>query len=152
MNKPSISVLWVILFAAILAGAQDISCIEFCSKCIDDHSELCAQIAETCNCNVQEEPRQSESTPAPAPETPPAPKAEAKPISSVDFTPKKPKEKNRKEAIINVDFGYKGDSEFTAVKNSDNTYDIKQKDNSKLYIGVGVASLLLVILLGIAVF
>ena len=133
-----------ILFASSFAFAvtNDAACVDFCKKCAEEQSELCTEIIETCQCNESSETvvNDDESAQAEEPEAvsetvEPAPSA---PIMKASFAPPPEKKKKKDGAIMNVNFGYKGDSEYTAVLKDDGTYENKEKDNTSLWVVLGI--------------
>ena len=67
-----------------------------------------------------------------------------------DYAPAPSKEKKENGPIIDVDFGSKGDEEYTAVMTGKDTYDVKEKNNKGILIGIAgiaVAALIIVLIL-----
>lgn len=128
-----------ILFASSFAFAvtNDATCVDFCKKCTEEQSELCTEIIETCQCNESGETvvNDDESAQAEEPETvEPAPSA---PIMKASFAPPPEKKKKKDGAIMNVNFGYKGDSEYTAELQADGSYEMKEKSNTGIWVAIG---------------
>ena len=105
------------IFSILLIGSfafaisDETTCASLCSKCIESQSDLCTEIVGTCKCTVINYSENSIST------------KENKPNDS---------------AIMKVDFGHKGDSEYTAVLKDDGTYENKEKDNTSLWVVLGI--------------
>lgn len=132
-----------ILFASSFAFAvtNDAACVDFCKKCIEEQSELCTEIIETCQCNESGETDSGnvENSQPEEPETvsetvEPAPSA---PIMKASFAPPPEKKKKKDGAIMNVNFGYKGDSEYTAELQADGSYEMKEKSNTGIWVAIG---------------
>ena len=137
MSRLILAILLIAPFA--FAISNDASCIDFCKKCAEEQSELCTEIIETCQCNESSETvvNDDESAQAEEPEAvsktvEPAPSA---PIMKASFAP--PPEKKKDGAIMNVNFGYKGDSEYTAELQADGSYEMKEKSNTGIWVAIG---------------
>ena len=142
-----------ILFASSFAFAvtNDATCVDFCKKCTEEQSELCTEIIETCQCNESGEAdsgnvenSQPEEPEAVSETVEPAPSA---PIMKASFAPPPEKKKKKDGAIMNVNFGYKGDSEYTAELQADGSYENKPKSNPAPWIISGILATLLIIVL-----
>jgi hypothetical protein len=132
-----------ILFASSFAFAvtNDAACVDFCKKCTEEQSELCTEIIETCQCNESgetvvndDESAQAEEPEAVSETVEPAPSA---PIMKASFAPPPEKKKKKDGAIMNVNFGYKGDSEYTAELQADGSYEMKEKSNTGIWVAIG---------------
>lgn len=137
-----------VLFASTLAFAvsDDAACADFCSKCADEQSTLCQEIMETCQCNVssatEEQPIAETAVPSePVQETPSAP------IMKATFAPPPEEKKQNDGAIMNVNFGYKGDSEYTAKLQVDGSYKMEEKSNTGLWVAIGAGALIALIVI-----
>lgn len=134
------------LFLAVLfmssvaiAASDDDACLRLCSKCVEDQSDLCREVVETCQCDISGDTENS-SAAEPVQETASAP------IIKTNFAP--PQESGQKTdgAIMNVNFGYKGDSEYTATLQEDGSYKMEKKSSyAPLWIVLGVVSTVLII-------
>lgn len=139
-----------ILFASSFAFAvtNDAACVDFCKKCTEEQSELCTEIVQTCQCNESGEADSGNvenSQPEAVSETvKPTPSA---PIMKASFAPPPEKKKKKDGAIMNVNFGYKGDSEYTAELQADGSYENKPKSNPAPWIISGILATLLIIVL-----
>ena len=132
-----------ILFASSFAFAvtNDATCVDFCKKCTEEQSELCTEIVQTCQCNESsetvvndDESAQDEEPEAVSETVEPAPSA---PIMKASFAPPPEKKKKKDGAIMNVNFGYKGDSEYTAELQADGSYEMKEKSNTGIWVAIG---------------
>ena len=132
-----------ILLIAPLAFAisDDAACVDFCKKCTEEQSELCTEIVQTCQCNESsetvvngDESAQAEEPEAVSETVEPAPSA---PIMKASFAPPPEKKKKKDGAIMNVNFGYKGDSEYTAELQADGSYEMKEKSNTGIWVAIG---------------
>ena len=139
MSRLILAILLIAPFA--FAISNDASCIDFCKKCAEEQSELCTEIIETCQCNESSETvvNDDESAQAEEPEAvsktvEPAPSA---PIMKASFAPPPEKKKENDGAIMNVNFGYKGDSEYTAELQADGSYEMKEKSNTGIWVAIG---------------
>ena len=139
MSRLILAILLIAPFA--FAISNDASCIDFCKKCAEEQSELCTEIIETCQCNESSETvvHDDESAQAEEPEAvsktvEPAPSA---PIMKASFAPPPEKKKKKDGAIMNVNFGYKGDSEYTAELQADGSYEMKEKSNTGIWVAIG---------------
>ena len=139
MSRLILAILLIAPFA--FAISNDASCIDFCKKCAEEQSELCTEIIETCQCNKSSETvvNDDESAQAEEPEAvsetvEPAPSA---PIMKASFAPPPEKKKKKDGAIMNVNFGYKGDSEYTAELQADGSYEMKEKSNTGIWVAIG---------------
>ena len=140
-----------ILLIAPLAFAisDDAVCVDFCNKCAEKPSELCTEIVQTCQCDVSNEAvaNETEITQAEQPEavSETVKPAQSAPIMKASFAPP-PEKKNKDDgAIMNVNFGYKGDSEYTAELQADGSYEMKEKNNAGVWIAIGAGALLILI-------
>lgn len=132
-----------ILFASSFAFAvtNDAACVDFCKKCTEEQSELCTEIIETCQCNESGE-ADSGNVENSQPEEPEAVSESAEPVPSApimkaSFAPPPEKKKKKDGAIMNVNFGYKGDSEYTAELQADGSYEMKEKSNTGIWVAIG---------------
>ena len=67
-------------------------------------------------------------------------------IANVDFTPVSSKKNKNDGAIIIVDFGDKGDAQYTAVKTGDDAYKVEKRNKTSGYFiafGCIIASLII---------
>ena len=142
-----------ILFASSFAFAviNDATCVDFCNKCTEEQSDLCTEIVQTCQCNESAEAvsgniedSQAEQPEAVSETVKPTPSA---PIMKASFAPPPEKKKKKDGAIMNVNFGYKGDSEYTAELQADGSYENKPKSNPAPWIISGILASLLIIVL-----
>ena len=139
MSRLLLSIL--LLAALAFAVSNDASCIEFCNKCAEEQSDLCTEIIATCQCNVSNdaETKQTEESGA---STEAVQEEQSAPIMKTSFAPP-PEEKNKNDgAIMNVNFGYKGDSEYTAELQADGSYEMKEKSNTGVWVAIGIGTLL----------
>ncbi len=132
-----------ILFASSFAFAvtNDAACVDFCKKCTEEQSELCTEIVQTCQCNESSETVVNDDESAQAEESETASEtaepASNAPIMKASFAPPPEKKKENDGAIMNVNFGYKGDSEYTAELQADGSYEMKEKSNTGIWVAIG---------------
>ena len=142
-----------VLFASTLAFAvsDDATCVDFCNKCAEEQSALCQEIMETCQCNVSdaaEEQPIAETVDTPSETAEEAPNT---PIMKTTFAPPPETKKDNDGAIMNVNFGYKGDSEYRAVLKRDGSYENEKKVNHPVaWIAIGIISVITIIVLAVA--
>ena len=149
MSRLILAILLIAPFA--FAISNDASCIEFCKKCAEEQSELCTEIIETCQCNVPNEPANSDVENSQAEESEAASEtaepASNTPIMKASFAPPPEKKKENDGAIMNVNFGYKGDSEYTAKLKSDGSYELEEKSNTGVWVAIGTGALVVLLLI-----
>jgi hypothetical protein len=137
-----------VLFVSTLAFAvsDDAACVEFCNKCAEEQSALCQEITETCQCNVSNVTEEQPIVETPTPSEP-VQETQSKPIMKATFAPPQEEKKDNNGAIMNVNFGYKGDSEYTATLQADGSYENEKKGNPFLWIAIGVATVVTIIII-----
>jgi hypothetical protein len=134
-------ILFLILFAAVFSMAEDGTSDQFDD--FTDDSVLVNQ-GSLVNQNV------SDAQSFPDEQSVPVNQAVSKPtkssIANVDFAPVSAENKKNGGAIIDVDFGQKGDAQYTAVKTGDDSYKVEKKNKASGYFiafGCIIASLII---------
>ena len=110
---------------------------------------MCTEIVQTCQCDVSNEAvaNEAESTQVEQPEavSETVKPAQSAPIMKASFAPPPEKKKENNGAIMNVNFGYKGDSDYTAALQADGSYELEEKDHTGMWIAIGSGALLVLI-------
>ena len=131
--------------AVVVTASDDAICSDFCSKCGERQSDLCAEVHKTCQCEVSSsaEKQTEAETENPAAEN--VHGESNAPILKATFAPSQENKQQINGAIMNVNFGNKGDGRYTAELQSDGSYKMKDKDNTAVWIAIGSASLLTIV-------
>lgn len=98
---------------------------------------------------VQEQPPQPEPKPKEAKaSTKKSSAGKSASVANVNFKPTSSSSKKKGDgSIINVNFGNKGDDNYTAVKTGENSYNLKEKNNTGILVAIGSGLILTIFIL-----
>ena len=136
----------IILFvsSAALAASNDAMCIDVCSKCESEQTDVCSEFVKICQCDISSgAENQSDATADGDSEF--TQEASSAPIMKATFGSSQEKPPKSDGAIINVNFGHKGDREYTAQLQKDGSYEMKDRDNTAMWVAIGGTSLLVLV-------
>jgi hypothetical protein len=135
---------FLILFAAIFSMAADDMSNQYENIPIDDSVSVLQDISA--NQHISNAQKASNSRVSSANQN--VATSTTSSITNVDFSPVQSNPQKNRGAIINVDFGAKGDAEYTAVKTGENSYKVENKSKSIIVaIGAILVSVMAIVLI-----
>ena len=99
-------------------------CVDFCSKCVEVSSVLCQDVVKTCQCEISNATDDQVAAGSSA-------------IMTTNFASPQEGQKQDVAAIVNVNFGKKGDAEYSAVLKEDGSYENEKKNSPVVWVVLG---------------